>query len=947
MRLSANETTMPRLHLAGTLGLVLVVTLALAGFFSWQNIQEQRASLGRIEQVFSQQQKARLTAEMNSAVDYLEFLRLRTENVLRRSAVEQVDTAMQIAQAIYAREMGKRPTLEVQKLIIEALRTARFFEGRGYFFIDDMQGQFLLLPTGPQFEGRNGIDNRDDTGHYIMRGLIDAARKSEGEGFSSYRWYRPDVPNQMAEKLAYVRHFAPYDWLIGTGDYLYEWEARQKKEAMGRLRSLRFGSSGSVGLIDRDGRSLLSPNNPALEGHTPDEMGGLERLALEKFRSSARAGGGFVEYDWPRTSADGKPEVGRKTALISTYAPWGWVLVTSIFNDELQSTLHAEVQAHEKGSTERHIRLALVLLGALGLGLAGSYGFSRWSSGLFSRYHCELEEAQADLRIAAIAFESQEGMFVTDADSRILRVNRAFTEITGYTSDDAVGRTPRMLQSGKHNAAFYSAIHGTIQALGGWSGEVWNRHKDGSVFLEWLTITAVKTDQGEVTHYVSTLTDITERKAAEAEIRHLAYYDALTQLPNRRLLLDRLQQALITSRRTGREGALMFIDLDNFKFINETLGHDKGDLLLQEVARRLVQTVREGDSVARLGGDEFVVVLEELSTQTSEAATQAETVAETVLTTLSQPFQFAGDDIKNSCSIGVVLFTDPNASAEDLMKHADMAMYRAKEAGRNTVRFFDPAMHAAVVKRVALEKDLRTGIQDDQLVLFYQPQVNAQSKLIGVEALVRWHHPERGMVSPVDFIPLAEESGLILPLGQWVLKTACEQLTLWAKDPARQALTIAVNVSGLQLRQPDFVIQVLHTLAATGANPQRLKLELTESLLLDNQEEAITKMNALREHGVGFSLDDFGTGYSSLAYLRRLPLNQLKIDQSFVHDVGKEPRATAIVRTIVTLANNLGLNVIAEGVETQEQRDSLAENGCHTCQGYLFGRPAPVENLMA
>ena len=946
MSLSVNETTMPRLHLIGTLSLLLVVTLAMAGFFSWQSVQDHRASLERIENVIREQQQARLTNEMRSAVDYLEFLRQRTETVLRQSAVEQVDTAMQMVESIHARESPHRPAAEVQQLIREALRPARFFEGRGYFFIDDLDGRFVLLPTAPQYEGRDGIDNRDDTSHYIMRGLIEAARKPRGESFSRYRWYRPDAPTVMAEKITYVRLFAPYNWLIGTGDYLYEWEDRQKQEAMQRLRGLRFGSSGSIGLLERDGTSLLSPNNPVLEGQHPDQMPEDEKRALKKLLETAQSGGGFVEYDWPRQLPGSKQRVlSRKTALVSTYAPWGWVLVTSMFSDELQSTLHAEIRTHEQGNSAHYLRLALVLLAVGALGILGSWVFSRWSQKLFNRYHQELEQAQADLRIAAIAFESQEGIFVTDPHGVILRVNHSFSAITGYSADEAIGKNPSLLKSDRHDDAFYQQMLAHLNNTGSWSGEIWNRCKDGTASPEWLTITAVKTDTGEVTHYVSTLTDITQRKAAEEEIRHLAYYDALTQLPNRRLLLDRLQQALITSRRTGRQAALMFIDLDHFKLINDTQGHDKGDILLQEVARRLLKTVRAGDTVARLGGDEFVVLLEELSPQIDEAATQADAIAKKILGIVNQPYLLDNNEIKSSCSIGVVLFTDTKASAEDLMKHADLAMYQAKESGRHAIRFFDPHMHDAVVKRVALEKDLRTGLQQQQLFLLYQPQVNQHGHVLGAEALVRWQHPVHGMISPAEFIPLAEDSGLILPLGQWVLHAACEQLARWAQEPAHAHLTLAVNVSGRQLHQADFVQQVLDVLACTGAPPQRLKLELTESLLLDNPQDAITKMTALKQHGVGFSLDDFGTGYSSLAYLRRLPLSQLKIDGSFVRDLVSEPRAVAIVRTIVTLADSLGLQVIAEGVETQEQCDSLARNGCHAYQGYLFSKPRTVHEL--
>jgi diguanylate cyclase (GGDEF)-like protein/PAS domain S-box-containing protein len=548
--------------------------------------------------------------------------------------------------------------------------------------------------------------------------------------------------------------------------------------------------------------------------------------------------------------------------------------------------------------------------------------------------------------VAAIAFESQEGMCITDPQGVILQVNQSFTRITGYSAEEAVGKTSALLKSGRHDAAFYEAMHSELSSTGLWQGEIWNRRKNGSVFPEWLTITAVKTDDdNKVTHFVSTLVDITQRKDDEEEIRYLAYYDPLTLLPNRRLLMDRLQHALTASRQTQQMGALMFIDLDNFKLINDSLGHDKGDLLLYEMAQRLLAVVRDGDTVARLGGDEFVVALENLHTHARQAAHQAEEIAEKIRISLEQQMQLADQWVQISCSIGVVMFSGAVASSDDLMRHADLAMYQAKDAGRNTIRFFDPDMHAAVLHRVTLEQDLRAALQKDHLVLFYQLQVNADARPIGVEALVRWRHPQHGLVSPGEFIPLAEECGLILPLGQWVLYTACQQLARWAQEPAHAHLTIAVNVSGRQILQADFVAQVLQTLEITGAPPQCLKLELTESLLLDSPEDVITKMIALKEHGVGFSLDDFGTGYSSLAYLRQLPMDQIKIDQSFVQNIVSDTRATAIVRTIVTLADSLGFSVIAEGVETEEQRQSLAANGCYTYQGYLFGRPVPVEEL--
>jgi diguanylate cyclase (GGDEF)-like protein/PAS domain S-box-containing protein len=557
----------------------------------------------------------------------------------------------------------------------------------------------------------------------------------------------------------------------------------------------------------------------------------------------------------------------------------------------------------------------------------------------------ERKRAAESLRIAATAFESEEGKFITDADGVIQRVNQAFTRITGYAAEEAMGKTPGLLSSGRHDAAFYAAMHRSLEQSGAWQGEVWNRRKNGEIFPEWLSINAVKDEVGSLTHYVSTLTDITKRKAAEDEIQHLAFYDPLTGLPNRRLLTDRLKQVLAGNIRHHRNGALLFIDLDHFKNLNDTHGHDQGDLLLQQVAQRLNYCVGESDTVACLGGDDFVVMVQDLNDNQTEAATQAEAVGRKILATLRQPYRFSHFTHHGSASVGVALFNVNQDSVDELLKRADLALYQAKDAGRNTLRFFDPEMQAAINERAELESDLRAGLQENQFLLHYQPQVDVQGRLTGVEALVRWQHPQRGMVSPADFIPLAEDTRLILPLGQWVLETACRQLRQWATQPQSAHLTISVNVSALQLHRDNFVQEVLEAIGRTAAPPHRLKLELTESLLVKDIEDTIAKMLALKAQGVGFSLDDFGTGYSSLSYLKRLPLDQLKIDQSFLHEALSNPKDAAIVRATVALGKSLGMTVIAEGVETQAQRDFLISEGCYNFQGYYFGRPAPLAAL--
>lgn len=555
------------------------------------------------------------------------------------------------------------------------------------------------------------------------------------------------------------------------------------------------------------------------------------------------------------------------------------------------------------------------------------------------------KQAENSLRISAIAFETQEGVVITDANGLFLRVNNAFTKITGYTQEEIIGKNPRILQSGHQNAEFYAEMWADIKKNGSWSGEIWNRRKNGESYPEHLTITAVVDKNDIVTNYVGTFTDITMSQAAAEEIKYLAFYDPLTDLPNRRLLRDRLKPALASSLRSGRKGALLFIDMDNFKTLNDSLGHDMGDLLLQQIAQRIVPCVREGDTVARLGGDEFVVMLEDLSEQILEAAAQTETIGNKILSILNQPYQIDTHYYHCTSSIGAILFDEHEQTVDELLKQADIAMYQAKAAGRNALRFFDPQMQVKIDTRVALETNLHLALTENQFELFYQPQVNHKHQIIGAEVLIRWNHPQNGYISPADFIPLAEGTGLILPIGQWVLETACAQLKIWAGSEHTQHLQLAVNVSARQFYQPDFVKQVSQNISLSAINPARLKLELTESLVLDDIEETIYKMNVLREIGVRFSMDDFGTGYSSLSSLKKLPLSQLKIDQSFVRDLSVDPDDAVIVQTIIAMAKSLGMGVIAEGVETEAQRSFLEQHDCPLYQGYLFSKPVPIEKF--
>ncbi|MDT8991137.1 EAL domain-containing protein [Curvibacter sp. APW13] len=540
-----------------------------------------------------------------------------------------------------------------------------------------------------------------------------------------------------------------------------------------------------------------------------------------------------------------------------------------------------------------------------------------------------------------------DGVITINAQGLVESFNYAAGRIFGYEVHEVLGRNVHILMPEPHRSHHDGYLETYLRTgegrVMGKPRAVQGMRKDGTLFP--MTLSVSQVERGGQTTFVGLVRDDTEQRAHEEEIRRLAFYDPLTQLPNRRLLLDRLQHALAMVERNRIYGALMFLDLDHFKQLNDTMGHDLGDILLQQVAQRLLGCVREVDSVARFGGDEFVIMLEGLGANPKDAGTHAETVAHKILLSLGQPYSLRDYVHASTPSVGIVVFGPGDTSVDELLKKADVAMYEAKAAGRNTSRFFDPSMQASVSAQAALEQELRHGLTQGQFLLHYQVQVDATGTTTGVEALIRWNHPQRGLVSPGEFIPIAEECGLILALGQWVLEAACRQLVAWAEDPVRASWTMAVNVSAVQFAQSDFVGQVQRALLATGAQPQKLKLEITESMLMANVEEIIVKMNAVKAHGVRMSLDDFGTGYSSLSYLKRLPLDQLKIDQSFVRDLLTDPNDAVIAKTVVALGHSLGLRVIAEGVESAQQCEMLRNMGCDAFQGYHFGHPVPAALL--
>ncbi len=560
----------------------------------------------------------------------------------------------------------------------------------------------------------------------------------------------------------------------------------------------------------------------------------------------------------------------------------------------------------------------------------------------FNLFVENLERATKDLVLfAEVIKNTEEAIIISDANNVIVSVNRAFVRITGYSEAEVIGKNPRILNSGRQGKEFYQAMWQSIKEIGYWQGEIWNRRKSGEIYPEWLSISTVKNSRNEIMRHVAIFMDITKRKEVEQRIHLLAYYDPLTSLPNRVLFGDRLGQALAASRRGGGKVALLFLDLDRFKSINDSLGHAAGDSLLQSVADRLKLCIREMDSICRQGGDEFMVLLPGIEKREDVAA-----IAQKILAAMSDPHYIEGRNLVVSFSIGISIYPADADTPEALIQNADAAMYHAKEHGRNNFQFFTPDMNAEALDLLSLEADFRRAMVNGELQIYYQPQIdNATGAIVGVEALARWLHPERGFVPPSRFVSIAEESGLIGQLGEWVLRTACAQNRKWQEDGIVK-IPVAVNLSALQFHQKDLVELIVGILHETGLEPRYLELELTEGIIMKNAESTIATLNALKKAGVLLSIDDFGTGYSSLSYLKRFPIDKLKIDQSFIRDVATNENDALITTTIISMGHNLRFKVIAEGVETAEQISFLKEHQCDETQGYYISTPLSPEKLV-
>ncbi|MFC3626705.1 EAL domain-containing protein [Vogesella amnigena] len=1030
------QNKLVRLQLFGMLGAVVTVVTLLAGYFFYQHWQDYQHSRLASQQQNELRGQAFLRAWGEHARMLLTSLHDQTREVLQQRIREQVDSAHTLATALYQRQKGSRPPEHIQRDILEALRPLRYFAGRGYYFVDSMNGDCLLLPTDPSREGSSLLDNRDDQGTYIMRTLIQATHNRLGSGYATYRWYRPGE-RMMSDKIAYVRYFAPYNWLIGGGEYLRNMQEDLQRQGLALLARQRVGPHSGFAVFDDQGRTLLN-----FDGSPPRQDSGS---ALQALSSNSKPGSVF-SFE--------QQEAGKTvtyTAYVATMPQWGWRVVAVARRQLLSSSDDDDDSRLMAATRNRMLATSGILAATMLLALLFSLYYSRWMRQLVGSYRLQLDEKerqlaanardleltrhmsdsaadiivlrdssgrvvylnqrarecfagenslqlqqlfdpgaadgvaqeqeiatlqgpqllevqqstvsfggetylcatardvsarvaqQHELRLAAKVFEaSTEAILITDAASHIVAVNRAFSTITGYTEQEALGNTPALFSSGRHDRQFYEDMWNHLRARGQWSGEIWNRRKNGEIYPEWLTISALRDDDGKLSHYVALFSDISERKLAEARVQHLAEYDHLTDLPNRLLLSDRLQQSLRASSRSGHKVAVLFMDLDRFKNINDSLGHATGDALLQAVARRTRGELRDMDTVGRTGGDEFVIILPELVD-----SDQAAGVAERILEALQAPFSVDGHQLVITASIGIAISPEDGSNAALLLKNADMAMYEAKAGGRNNFCFFSRHMTQQANERLLLESQLRAALANGELRLALQPKYSVAARhLTGFEALLRWTDATGRVIPPTRFIPVAEDSGLIVDIGLWVLREACHVAAGWPAA-GKPALTIAVNASPRQLAQPGFADEVARALASSGLPAAQLEIEVTENALLEKTGVVQQTLALLKKLGVRLAVDDFGTGYSSLAYLKNFAPDTVKIDRCFVTNLQHRQDNAAIVLAIITLAKSLGMEALAEGVETEEEFAALAALGCDTVQGYLTGKPLPLDEAAA
>ncbi|MCK9380578.1 MAG: EAL domain-containing protein [Sulfuritalea sp.] len=848
-----------------------------------------------------------------------------------------VEVAHKVLETNYALEAaGKLNRAEAQKTSLAAIRSMRY-SGDEYFWINDMQPAMVMHPNRPELEGKDLSEFHDPKGKKLFVEFV-AAVRSSGGGFVEYQWPKPGQTLPVS-KISYVKGFAPWGWIIGSGIYLDDIEAQFRREFLQNAGLLLLIALILVA-IARKITLNLTVAETLREGEAK-LRGIVERLPVAALVASGqqtflvnRRFTQLLGYDandlvtpedmWRLAFPD--PDY-RKAA----FATWRRQVAQTRANDDA-GNVSREYRITAKDGVEHVMEVS-------------HCQSDEWTVTSFYDL-TERKQAEAHQRLTSRVFDTtSEAILVTDTDSRIVAVNPAFCRITGYTQEDVLGKKPNILNSGRHSKSFHEAVWRSLLETGEWKGEIWNRRKNGEVFPEWQTVSSVRDEEGKVANYVAVFADLSEIRRAQETAEHLSWRDALTGLPNRSLFLKRLAQKLESAQQESKYAVVLLIDLDRFMDINEARGMALGDTLLKLVGEHFARVLDEGAVLARLSSDEFAVLLPQLVSSAQLAGRQALTAAEKLRAVLRESLWVDDEAIHLDASIGIAVFPHtPQETASDVLRQADLAMHRAKSEGGGRDVFFENAMGEMVTERYRLEGELRAAVTDGQLRLYLQPQVHAAGHQVGAEALVRWQHPERGLISPGVFIPLAEASDLVVAIDRWMLAEVCALLV--RLDAAGSILRISVNISPRHFQKDDFVAEVKWQLESSGADPTRLVLEVTEGLVIGDLADVVSKMTALRTLGVHFSMDDFGTGYSSLAYLKRLPIQELKIDKSFITDATTDANDAALIETILSVAKHMKLQVVAEGVETQVQADFLNSRGDVIHQGYFYGRPMPVETWL-
>ena len=898
-------------------------------------------------------------AELNQSTDAIlktvgTAAQVSVRNRLRAIAEKNLDILNEIYSEVKA---GRLSDAEGRKTASRILLSQQIGD-TGYIYTLTTSGVLDVHPA-------QGMQGRDVSDLWLGKTQIDMRH-----GYLEYDWANPGEETVRAKAL-YMVYFGPWDWIVSVSTYRDEFYSLiDIEDFRAGVESYRLGETGYAFIINTKGEIIL---HPWLRGNVKNL---IDARGVSLFDEMIHQKDGQFSYLW--TDPGGK-EPREKIMLFRHIPAFDWIVASTTYVDEvytplkrfrdvliggcLLAILFSLPLAYYLGTTiakplkklansmskedkgDLSIQADINAPGEVGELAMHFNGYMERLQSFRDELRGEIDErtrAENQLRLFGMVFENAlEGISITDAEGRIVAVNPAFTEITGYQENEVLGQNPRVLKSERHDGGFYADMWEALNEAGSWHGEIWNRRKNGESFPEILSISSVKDEHGEVINYVAVFHDISDMKLKDKQIEHQAYHDALTGLPNRTLALDRLGVALAHAKREEAQVGVLFLDLDNFKKINDSYGHAQGDVLIQEVARRLDRLFAEHGTVARLGGDEFLIIIEHV-----EGERQAVAHAESLLSLFDEPYVLKGNELLVTPSIGVSIYPDDADNAIALVKNADMAMYQSKDKGKNGYFFFTQDMEERVTRRLQMESDMLQAFKEKQFTVYFQPKVElATNTVVGMEALVRWHMPDGTVVSPADFIPLAEETGFIVPLGEFVLETSCKAMQVLDGIGCTD-LTVSVNLSPIQFGQEDLVEMVLSNVERNGLSPERLELEITESTLMTDTDISIAKLNQFVEKGISVSIDDFGTGYSSLYYLKTFPIDVLKIDRSFVSDITEDASDAQIVETIILMARNLGIGVVAEGGETKEQVDLLRSFGCEQVQGYYYSRPLPLEDFI-